>query len=444
MTDAVDDDPSDARRARDRGARWTRSSRRTRQARRPAARRRDRDQGPVRHLRHAHDLGRRRVLGERPPAGRRHVRPATARRRRDHPRQGQHGRVRAAAHGAQLVRRHDLQRLRHRARPGRLERRLGASRWPRTSSPARSARRPAPRSRAGAKDNNIVGLAPTRELVSARRHDPARPQHPRRSDLPDRGGHGQDPRRLRRLRPEGRADGVQHAAASRSRPYDRRTRGAGGSTASASASSASTWTRRCSRTPTSRAIDIVDRGDRRPARARRDDRRPGPGRRAVPELRRPLRAEVAQPAVHRRSSRRCSRRRAGEPTTDHIATLLDMFFDPTLVPHTATGRPSIRNLGGTRSDTGDGRYNFNAYIRERGDANIKTLTDLITKANFWTDPVLAEPQVQPGEHRRAADAGDRERAADPLRAADGRLRSASPSWTSTRSSTRRATSRRRS
>ena len=56
----------------------------------------------------------------------------------------------------------------------------------------------------------------------------------------------------------------------------------------------------------------------------------------------------------------------------------------------ATGRPSIRNLGGSGStDAGDARYNFNAYIRERGDANIKSLTDLVEKANFWTDPWLS-------------------------------------------------------
>ena len=47
------------------------------------------------------------------------------------------------------------------------------------------------------------------------------------------------------------------------------------------------------------SIDLVDARDRRPARARRDDRRPGPDRRAVSELRRQVRAEVAEPAVHR-------------------------------------------------------------------------------------------------------------------------------------------------
>jgi Asp-tRNA(Asn)/Glu-tRNA(Gln) amidotransferase A subunit family amidase len=79
---------------------------------------------------------------------------------------------------------------------------------------------------------------------------------------------------------------------------------------------------------------------------------------------------------------------AGAPASDHITTLLDMFHNPSTVPHTAAGRPSIRNLGSSATDTGDGRYNFNDYIRERGDANITSLTDLYTKANFWTDPVL--------------------------------------------------------
>ena len=66
-----------------------------------------------------------------------------------------------------------------------------------------------------AKNNNAVGIAPTRELVSA-------------DGMIQRGittrvgpicrtvrGRGADPRRLRRLRPEGRADGVQRSAASR-------------------------------------------------------------------------------------------------------------------------------------------------------------------------------------------------------------------------------------
>jgi amidase len=79
---------------------------------------------------------------------------------------------------------------------------------------------------------------------------------------------------------------------------------------------------------------------------------------------------------------------SGQPTSDHIDTLLDMFFDPSLVPHTASGVPNIRNLGSSPGDTGDGRFNFNAYIRERGDAAIGSLTDLIEKANHWDDPAM--------------------------------------------------------
>ncbi len=102
-------------------------------------------------------------------------------------------------------------------------------------------------------------------------------------------------------------------------------------------------------------------------------------------------------------------RPAGAPTTDEISTLLDMFFNPNLVPHTSQGRPSIRSLGGSGSgDTGDGRYNFNAYIRERGDAAIGSLTDLIDKANHWTDPRIPSRRpnlVSTDTQRTLANAG---------------------------------------
>jgi amidase len=79
---------------------------------------------------------------------------------------------------------------------------------------------------------------------------------------------------------------------------------------------------------------------------------------------------------------------AGAPTADHIATLLDMYFKVVPVPHTATGQPSLRNFGGGGSDTGDGKYHTNLYLQDRGDAEIRTLTDLYTKANFWQDPAM--------------------------------------------------------
>lgn len=79
---------------------------------------------------------------------------------------------------------------------------------------------------------------------------------------------------------------------------------------------------------------------------------------------------------------------AGAPTADHIATLVDMFFDPTLVPHTSAGAPSLRNMGSSPGDTGGGRYNFEVYIRQRGDTNITSLAELVVKQNYWTDPVI--------------------------------------------------------
>jgi amidase len=69
---------------------------------------------------------------------------------------------------------------------------------------------------------------------------------------------------------------------------------------------------------------------------------------------------------------------------DTIQRLLDMHFDPSLVPHDANGRPTMRNLGPLPS-MGENKYYLNRYLRERGDGNIKNITDLINKANFFTD-----------------------------------------------------------
>jgi len=72
---------------------------------------------------------------------------------------------------------------------------------------------------------------------------------------------------------------------------------------------------------------------------------------------------------------------AGEPATDHIATLLDMDAEPARVPDGL----SIRSLGAFPAQ-GEGRYMMNKYLRERGDANIKSNADLISKATFYQDP----------------------------------------------------------
>jgi amidase len=70
----------------------------------------------------------------------------------------------------------------------------------------------------------------------------------------------------------------------------------------------------------------------------------------------------------------------GKPSTDRIATLVDMFFNPSRVPAGFT----IRNISGA-SNPGMSKYMIDRYLRERGDANIKSLRDLIDKSKFYRD-----------------------------------------------------------
>ena len=72
---------------------------------------------------------------------------------------------------------------------------------------------------------------------------------------------------------------------------------------------------------------------------------------------------------------------AGRPQSDQLATLLDMHGDPARVPQSL----SLRNLR-TPAVEGEDKYMLNRYLRERGDANIKTNADLISKARFYDDP----------------------------------------------------------
>jgi amidase len=71
----------------------------------------------------------------------------------------------------------------------------------------------------------------------------------------------------------------------------------------------------------------------------------------------------------------------GQPQSDQIATLLNMHADPRQVPQTLSLR-SLNALG----VAGEDKYMMNRYLQDRGDANIKTTTDLIEKATFYLDP----------------------------------------------------------
>ncbi len=69
---------------------------------------------------------------------------------------------------------------------------------------------------------------------------------------------------------------------------------------------------------------------------------------------------------------------AGKPTTDQIATLVDLAMDPAKVPANLT----IRDLGPAQA-VGESAYMMQLYVTRRGDANIRSVGDLATKARFF-------------------------------------------------------------
>jgi amidase len=79
----------------------------------------------------------------------------------------------------------------------------------------------------------------------------------------------------------------------------------------------------------------------------------------------------------------------GKPRSDHVAVLVDLFFDQSRFPE----GPSIRGLGPAQT-LGDRKYVLNRYLRERGDKNIKSIDDLIAKSNFYTPGVGYQDKKQ--------------------------------------------------
>ncbi len=76
----------------------------------------------------------------------------------------------------------------------------------------------------------------------------------------------------------------------------------------------------------------------------------------------------------------------GKPTTDEIATLIELAADPSKVP----GKVTIRDFAPAQA-IGETKYGFDLYLSQRGDANIKNLGDLITKATFYKDGQRTSP-----------------------------------------------------
>jgi Asp-tRNA(Asn)/Glu-tRNA(Gln) amidotransferase A subunit family amidase len=70
----------------------------------------------------------------------------------------------------------------------------------------------------------------------------------------------------------------------------------------------------------------------------------------------------------------------GKPASDHIATLVDMYLNPSLTPRGVT----LRSLGQSQS-IGESRFMLELYLRQRGDASIETVRDLDRESKPLTD-----------------------------------------------------------
>jgi Asp-tRNA(Asn)/Glu-tRNA(Gln) amidotransferase A subunit family amidase len=70
----------------------------------------------------------------------------------------------------------------------------------------------------------------------------------------------------------------------------------------------------------------------------------------------------------------------GKPKGDHVATLVSMVADPTKVPESF----SFMELPRGEAE-GENKFSINLYLAQRGDPNIKSNTDLLTKANYHKD-----------------------------------------------------------
>ncbi len=69
---------------------------------------------------------------------------------------------------------------------------------------------------------------------------------------------------------------------------------------------------------------------------------------------------------------------------DRIPKLVDLYFKPSLIPDKLTIRSF--GTGGGDNAVGESKYYFDRYLRKRGDANIKDLTDLINKSHYYAAP----------------------------------------------------------
>lgn len=92
--------------------------------------------------------------------------------------------------------------------------------------------------------------------------------------------------------------------------------------------------------------------------------------------------ELLSSAFLRQNKQLFSADASTQPPADQLAMFVELRANPSRVSELLT----LRNLGGGFGEPGEDKYMINRYLRERGDANIKTNADLIAKATFYTDP----------------------------------------------------------
>ena len=99
---------------------------------------------------------------------------------------------------------------------------------------------------------------------------------------------------------------------------------------------------------------------------------------------------------------------SGKPTADHIAALVEMYLDPSRTP----GGMTLRSIGQGQA-TGESRFMLERYLRARGDATIITSKDL----NAHSKP-LTDTRPDSGSNARGGGGGDNNRNAMTLDTAE--------------------------
>ena len=91
----------------------------------------------------------------------------------------------------------------------------------------------------------------------------------------------------------------------------------------------------------------------------------------------------------------------GQPAGDHIETLVEMRLDPSRVPDDFT----FRSLGAGFGAPGESHYMMDRYLRERGDPNVTSNADLVSKSTFYGDPSFPDRRAirERAESARALD-----------------------------------------